>query len=97
MPNRHYYRADYGDTAPRVAHPQEALDFTGALKPAYFTNEAAAWAAILAHHKESAEHSERRYKQLDKALETATAEMVKRRADQRAATHAYQEWRARVA
>ena len=92
---RNYYRGEYGDTQPVRVLPAQALDFDGRLRAHHYGTEVEAWAAILGGAQESQEHAEKRYRQIEAALDAATDEMVKRRATMRDVARKYEEWRRR--
>lgn len=95
MPARNYYRGAYGDTKPVTCHPSKALDHSGKILPDHFENEAAAWGSIMAYCADSVLHAERRSVRLNRAMEAAVLDVVRRRAAQRSAEQAFREWKAR--
>lgn len=95
MPARNYYRGGYGDTKPVTVHPSRALDHTGKLLPDHYENEAAAWGSILVHCEDNVKHAEKRGMFMNRAMEAAVLDVVRRRAAQRSAEQAFREWKAR--
>lgn len=92
---RRYYRAEYGDTEPVRVLPAVALDFDGRLRQHYYKSEAMAWAAILGNVAESKDHAEARYQKLERALDAAADDMIRRRAAHWEVARNYESWRKR--
>lgn len=95
MPARNYYWGAYSDVAPVTTHPSKALDHDGKIRPDHFATEAAAWGSIMAYCEDSVRHAERREKHLNRAMEAAVDDLVKRRAARRKVNTAFRDWRDR--
>lgn len=95
MPARNYYRGAYGDVKPLTIHPSVALDHEGKLKPDHYETEAAAWGSILAHCEDGVKHAKGREDAVEKTMQQAVADLIRRQIHQRNVEQAFLEWKAR--